>query len=78
MKQSPSYEANSAISWSRNFHILWTPKVHHHFHNIPPLVRIPSQMNPIRTLKYYLPKINLFYHLRLGLPSGLFPSGFCS
>jgi hypothetical protein len=44
----------------------------------PPLVRILSQVDPIDTIPSHLSKIYLILstHLRRGLPSGLFPSGF--
>jgi hypothetical protein len=46
--------------------------------NSPPAVRIMSRMNPIYKVQHCLPKIilTLRSHLCLGLPSGLFPSGF--
>jgi hypothetical protein len=60
--------------------ILRNPKVHHRVHKSPPLVPILSQFDPVHTIASYLSKIrfNIVYlrHLRLGLPSGLFPSGF--
>jgi hypothetical protein len=42
------------------------------------LVPILSQIDPVHTTPSYLSKIRLVLstHLRLGLPSGLFPSGF--
>jgi hypothetical protein len=44
----------------------------------PATVPVLSQYNPIHTPQASLPTIhyNPSYHLRLGLPSGLFPSGF--
>jgi hypothetical protein len=57
--------------------ILLNPKVHYRFHKDPPLVPILSQINPVHTTPSYLRSILiLFSHLCLGLPSGLFPSGF--
>jgi hypothetical protein len=47
--------------------ILLNPEVHYRIRNSPPLVPIPSQTNPAH---------NTPIHLRLGLPSGLFPSSF--
>jgi hypothetical protein len=52
--------------------ILWNPKVHYCVRKSPPLVPILTQINPIHTIPSYLSKI----HFNLGLPSGLFPSGF--
>jgi hypothetical protein len=42
------------------------------------VVPILSQINPIHTIPSYLSKIhfNIVHALRLGLPSGLLPSGF--
>jgi len=43
----------------------------------PPLVPILSHMNPVHILPPYFPKIHSnIFHLLLGLPNGLLPSGF--
>jgi hypothetical protein len=56
--------------------ILWNPKFHSLVHKSPPLAPILSQINQIHTIPSYLSKVNLLLStLRLGLPSGLFPSG---
>jgi hypothetical protein len=45
---------------------------------VPPPASILSQLNLVYTLTSHFLKIhlNIFSHLRLGLPSGLFPSAF--
>jgi hypothetical protein len=58
--------------------ILWNPKVQYRAHKSPPLVPILSQIGPVHqphpvSLRSIL---ILPTHLRLGLPSSLFPSGF--
>jgi hypothetical protein len=57
--------------------ILRSPKVHRRVHRRPPLVPILSQFEPVHTIPSYLRYILIFStHLRLGLSSGLFHSGF--
>jgi hypothetical protein len=56
---------------------LWNPKVHYRVHKSPPLDPILSQSISVRPIDPYLLKVqlNIYSHLRLGLPSGLLPSG---
>jgi hypothetical protein len=59
--------------------ILWNPKVHYRVHKSPPLVPILSHIDSVHTIPSYLSKRSILIlstHLRLGLPSGIFPSGF--
>jgi hypothetical protein len=78
MELSPSCEATSCAATQEIPNILWDPKVHYHVHKSPPLVptlniSIQSILPPPIFLRSIL---RLSTHLRLGLPSGLFPSGF--
>jgi hypothetical protein len=38
---------------------LWDPKVHHRVHKSPSLDPILSQLNPVRSIDFYLPKVQL-------------------
>ena len=78
MVQSPSWEANWFAASQEIPRISWNPKVHYRTHKRPPPVPILGQTNPVHiphptSWRYIL---ILSTHLRLGLPSGLFPSGF--
>jgi hypothetical protein len=74
MVQSP-WEANRFAASQEISRILWNPKVDYLIHKCPPPVSILSQLNPVHTPTSHILKIRLNY-LRLGLPRGLFPSGF--
>ena len=72
MVQSPSWEANWFAASEEIPRISRNPKVHYRTHKRPPPVPILGQPDPVHTPTSHLLEI----HLRLGLPSGLFPSGF--
>jgi hypothetical protein len=78
MELNPSSEVTSCVSTQEFPNILWNSNVHHRVHKIPPLISILSQMKPVHNIPSYLSKIFLILstHLRLGIPSGLCPSGF--
>ena len=76
MVQSPSWEANwCAASQEIPRIFVWNPKVHYCIHKRPPPVPVLGQPNPVNIPTSYLLEIILILstHLRLGLPSVLFP-----
>ena len=78
MEQGPSWEANRFWASQEIPHILWNPKVHYRIHTSLPPAPILSQLNPFHgTTSHFLKSILILStYLCLGLPSGLFPSGF--
>ena len=54
------------------------PEVYYRIHKCLPPVPILSQLNPVHnpTSHFLNTHLNIISHLCLGLPSGLFPSGF--
>jgi len=81
-QQSSSSEANQFSVSQEIPRTLWNPKAHYRCHKCPPPVPILRQHRAGSGL--YIPPhptswnsiLILSSHLRLGLPSGLFPSGF--
>jgi hypothetical protein len=78
MELRPSWEAANCGATQELPNILWKPWVHYRVHRSFRMVPILSQIDPVHIIPFYLSKIhfNIFTHLRLGLPSGLFFSGF--
>ena len=78
MVQSPSWEATWFAVSQEIPRISRNPKVHYRTHKRPPPVSILGQPNPVHIPTSHLLKFhrNITTHLRLRLPSGLFPFGF--
>ena len=78
MELSPSWEANRSAISQELPRILWNPKVHYRIHKCPHLslswASSILSITPHPTSWWSI--LILFSHLRLVLPSGLFPSGF--
>ena len=78
MLQSPSWAANWFTTSQEIRRISRNPKVHYRTHKLPPPLSILGQPNqsiyPYPTSWRSI--LILSIHLHLGLPSGLFPSGF--
>ena len=79
MEQSLSWEPNRSSATQEIPRIVWYLKVHYLIHKSPPSVPILSQIDPVHTLHPHLTSrrsvLILSSHLRLGLSSGLLPSG---
>ena len=84
MQQSP-WEANRFTVSQENPRIVLNPRVHYIIHKCPPAVPILSQLflSWASSIQFIPPHptswmsiLILSYHLRLGLPNCLFPSGF--
>ena len=79
MEQSPSWEANRFSASPEIPRIEWNPKVHYRSHKCPPPVPILSQLEPVHNPTSHTSWRSILIlssHLRLGLSSGLFSSGF--
>ena len=72
MEQSPSWEAKRFSASPEIPRILWNPKIHYCIRTCPPPFPNLSQLDSVHIPISHIPKIQLC----LGLPSGLFPSGF--
>jgi hypothetical protein len=74
IKQSPSWEAKRSSASQEIPRILRNQNVHYPIHNSPPPVPILSEIDPVPHPTSRR-SILISFHLRLGLPSGLPPSG---
>jgi hypothetical protein len=73
----PFLRSCQLCSHSSTSHDFMEPEVSLPCWQSPPLVPILNQINPIHTIPSYLKSISILStHPRLGLPSGLLPSGF--
>ena len=78
MEQSLSWEANRFAASQEIPRIFWNLKVHYRLSHCPPPVPTLSQISPVHTShpKYWRSILILSSHISLGIPSGLFPSGY--
>ena len=78
MEQSHSAEAILFSTSQENPRILWNPEVHYRIHSSRPLYLswAKSIQSMLSHPTSWRPILILSSHLRLGLPNGLFPSGF--
>ena len=79
MVQSPFWKVNWFAAGQEIPRISRNPKVHYRTHKCPPPVSILGQPNPVHAPTHptsWRSILILSTHLRLGLPSGLLPSGF--
>jgi len=78
MEQSPSWEANRFSASQEIPRILWNPKVHYRMDTCPPPVPVMSQLDPVKSPHptSWRSILILSSRLLLGLPIGLFSSGF--
>jgi len=78
MQHSPSWEANQLSASHEIPHILWNPEVRYRKHKCLPPLSTLNQLDPDHTPypTSWRSILILSSHLRLVLPSGLFPTGF--
>jgi len=74
MERSLSWETNRCSAGQEIPRILWKSKVHYRSHKCPLPIHIFSQLDPVHTPTSHF--LVLSSHLRVGLPSDLFPSSF--
>ena len=78
IEQGPSWEANRFSASQDIPRILWNQKVHYRIHKCPPpalsWTRSTQSTSPRPTSWRSI--LILSFHISLGLPNGLFPSGF--
>jgi len=72
MEQSPSLTANISSASQEILRMLRNPEFPYCVHNTPQFFPVLSHINPFAILATDL----LFSHLHLGLPNGLFSSGY--
>ena len=75
MQQSP-WEADRFAVSQEISRILWNPKVHYRINKSSPPFPILSLIDPVQAPTSWTSILILSSHLCLGLPSGLFSSGF--
>jgi hypothetical protein len=77
MEQSPSWESISHSDIQENPRLLGNQKVPYRVHKSPQVVPILCHLQSVHPFPPNLPKIlsNMSSHLRIGLPSSLFPPG---
>jgi hypothetical protein len=80
MELSSPQEGASRSATHEFPNILWNPKIDYRVYKSPPPVPLLSQMNPVNTIHLTSVRYSFIVssHLRLGLRSALFLSGFFS
>ena len=75
MEQSPSWEANVSSASQEIPHILWNPVVYYPIYKSPRFVPVLRLIQSMPLYQFLQIHFNII-HLCVGLPSGLFPTGF--